>query len=166
MSTNISNDLVWQITPFWKHSDSSSFFGTGRQNAFLVNRNSGGGSQFSRDPLNLLNKHSFKYAGYSNNKAIGVQGTENGVVVITKKPSNPQQPAQNLVTVTYGPSSSNRKIFKGVADKTAKNGYRADLREEAVARVSAVRRSQLPKKDAPAKKLRGVQARKAAEESE
>ncbi|KAJ5545345.1 Ribosomal protein L28e [Penicillium sp. DV-2018c] len=144
MSTNISNDLVWQITR--------------RQNAFLVNRNSGGGSQFSRDPLNLLNKHSFK--------AIGVQGTENGVAVITKKPSNPHQPAQNLVTVTYGPSSSNRKIYKGVADKTAKHGYRADLREEAVARVSAVRRSQLPKKDAPAKKLRGVKARKAAEESE
>jgi hypothetical protein len=58
------------------------------------------------------------------------------------------------------------RIYKGVADKTAKNGYRADLREEAVARVSAVRRSQLPKKDAPAKKLRGIRARKAAEESE
>lgn len=57
------------------------------------------------------------------------------------------------------------RIYKGVADKTAKNSYRADLREEAVARVSAVRRSQLPKKDAPAQKLRGSKARK-AEESE
>ncbi|KAJ5476011.1 hypothetical protein N7475_001740 [Penicillium sp. IBT 31633x] len=152
MATNISNDLVWQITR--------------RQNSFLVNRNSGGGSQFSRDPLNLLNKHSYKYAGYANNKAIGVQATENGVAVTTKKPSNANQPAKNLVTVTYGPSTSTRKIYKGVADKTAKHGYRADLREEAVARVSAVRRSQLPKKDAPAQKLRGVKARKAAEESE
>ncbi|KGO37583.1 Ribosomal protein L28e [Penicillium expansum] len=143
MASNISNDLVWQITR--------------NQNSFLVNRNSGGGFQFSRDPLNLLNKHSYK--------AVGVQATENGVAVTTKKPSNPQQPGQNLVTVTYGPSTSTRKIYKGVADKTAKNSYRADLREEAVARVSAVRRSQLPKKDAPAQKLRGSKARK-AEESE
>ncbi|CAI7598033.1 uncharacterized protein N7487_011747 [Penicillium crustosum] len=151
MASNISNDLVWQITR--------------NQNAFLVNRNSAGGFQFSRDPLNLLNKHSYKYAGYANNKAVGVQATENGVAVITKKPSNPQQPAQNVVTVTYGPSTSTRKIYKGVADKTAKNNYRADLREEAVARVSAVRRSQLPKKDTPAQKPRGAKARK-AEESE
>ncbi|KGO63669.1 Ribosomal protein L28e [Penicillium italicum] len=151
MASNISNDLVWQITR--------------NQNSFLVNRNSGGGFQFSRDPLNLLNKHSYK--------AVGIQATENGVAVITKKPSNPQQPGQNLVTVTYGPSTSTRnadhyllfRIYKGVADKTAKNSYRADLREEAVARVSAVRRSQLPKKDAPAQKLRGSKARK-AEESE
>ncbi|KOS39688.1 hypothetical protein ACN38_g9464 [Penicillium nordicum] len=151
MASNISNDLVWQITR--------------NQNSFLVNRNSGGGFQFSRDPMNLLNKHSYKYAGYANNKAVGVQATENGVAVTTKKPSNPQQPAQNVVTVTYGPSTSTRKIYKGVADKTAKNSYRADLREEAVARVSAVRRSQLPKKDTPAQKPRGAKALK-AEESE
>jgi large subunit ribosomal protein L28e len=140
-------------------------FGIGNQNSYLVNRNSGGGFQFSRDPLNLVNKHSYKYAGFANNKAIGVQATENGVAVTTKKPTNPNQPGQNLVTVTYGPKTSTRKIYKGVADRTAKNGYRADIREEAVARVSAVRRSQLPKKDAPAKKARGSKARK-AEESE
>ncbi|CAG8901907.1 unnamed protein product [Penicillium egyptiacum] len=151
MAATVPNDLVWQITR--------------NQNAFLVNRNSGGGFQFSRDPLNLLNKHSYKYAGYANNKAIGVQATENGVAVTTKKPSNPQQPGQNLVTVTYGPRTSNRKIYKGVAEKTAKNNYRADLRQDAVARVSAVRRSQLPKKDTPAQKPRGAKARK-AEESE
>lgn len=45
---------------FWKSNSSSSIFGIGNQNAFLVNRNSGGGFQFSRDPLNLLNKHSYK----------------------------------------------------------------------------------------------------------
>ncbi|KAJ5504684.1 hypothetical protein N7463_007558 [Penicillium fimorum] len=142
-SSNISNDLIWQITR--------------NQNSYLVNRNSGGGFQFSRDPLNLVNKHSYK--------AVGVQATENGVAVTTKKPSNPNQPGQNLVTVTYGPKTSTRKIYKGVADRTAKNNYRADLREEAVARVSAVRRSQLPKKDTPAKKARGSKANK-AEESE
>ncbi|PLB34493.1 60S ribosomal protein L28 [Aspergillus candidus] len=150
-TTNISSDLVWQISR--------------NQNAFLAKRNTGGGSQFSRDPLNLQNKHSFKYAGYANNKAIGVQPTENGgVAVITKKPSNPQQPAKNVVTVNYGPNTSARKIYKGVASKTAQNGYRADIREDAVARVSAIRRSQKAKKEAAAKKPRGAQARKAAEE--
>ncbi|OOF91072.1 hypothetical protein ASPCADRAFT_211344 [Aspergillus carbonarius ITEM 5010] len=153
MATNVSSDLIWQLTR--------------TQNAFLVKRNSGGGSQFSRDPLNLENKHSFKYAGYANTKAVGVQATENGgVVVISKKPSNPQQPAKNVVSVTYGPNASTRKIYKGVADKTAKNGYRADVRENAVARVSAIRRSQKPKKETPPQKPRGSQARKADEKSE
>lgn len=32
----------------------------GTNNAFLVKRKSGGGPQFSRDPLNLMNKHSRK----------------------------------------------------------------------------------------------------------
>ncbi|CAK42177.1 probable 60S ribosomal protein L28e [Aspergillus awamori] len=153
MAANVSSDLIWQLTR--------------TQNAFLVKRNSGGGSQFSRDPLNLQNKHSFKYAGYANTKAVGVQATENGgVAVITKKPSNPQQPAKNVVTVTYGPNASTRKIYKGVADKTAKNGYRADIREDAVARVSAIRRSQKAKKETPAQKPRGAKARKAEEKSE
>jgi large subunit ribosomal protein L28e len=55
------------------------------------------------------------------------------------------------------------RIYKGVASKTAQHGYRADVREEAVARVSALRRSQQPKKDTPASKPRG--ARKAAAEA-
>ncbi|KAJ5570362.1 uncharacterized protein N7459_009792 [Penicillium hispanicum] len=147
--TNVSNDLIWQITR--------------NQNAYVVRRNTGGGSQLSRDPLNLVNKHSFKYAGYANNKAVGVQGAENGAVTVTtKKPGNPQQPGKNEVTVTYGPKTGTRKIYKGVADKTAQNGYRGDLREEAVARVSAIRRSQKPKKDTPAQKPRGAKARKEA----
>ncbi|KAF9892195.1 hypothetical protein FE257_002601 [Aspergillus nanangensis] len=148
--SNVSSDLIWQITR--------------NQNAYLVKRNSGGGSQFSRDPLNLQNKHSFKYAGYANTKAFGVQATEDGgVVAISKKPGNSQQPGQNVVSVTWGPKASTRKIYKGVASKTAKNGYRADIREDAVSRVSAIRRSQRAKKDVPARKPRGAQARKAAE---
>ncbi|KAJ5246942.1 ribosomal L28e protein family-domain-containing protein [Penicillium chermesinum] len=149
--TNVSNDLIWQLTR--------------NQNAYLVRRNAGGGSQLSRDPLNLVNKHSFKYAGYTNNKAIGVHGNEEGgVTVITKKPGSSQQPAKAEVKVNYGPKTATRKIYKGVADLTAKNGYRADLREEAVARVSAIRRSQKPKKETPAPKLRGAKARKAEQE--
>jgi large subunit ribosomal protein L28e len=46
---------------------------------------------------------------------------------------------------------------------TAKQGYRADLRQEAVARASAIRESQRPKKENPEPKLRGSKAKKAEE---
>lgn len=43
---------------------------TGNTNSFLVKRRLGSGKQvvFSRDPLNLVNKHSRKYVGYVNDK--------------------------------------------------------------------------------------------------
>lgn len=56
------------------------------------------------------------------------------------------------------------RIYKGVADRTAKGGYRADIRQDAVARVSAIRRSQKAKKETPTRKPRGLKARKAAEQ--
>ncbi|KAB8291806.1 hypothetical protein EYC80_006594 [Monilinia laxa] len=44
MSQYVSADFIWEVTR--------------SQNAFLVKRTTGGGSTFSRDPLNLTNKHS------------------------------------------------------------------------------------------------------------
>ncbi|KAF3483600.1 uncharacterized protein GIQ15_02924 [Arthroderma uncinatum] len=139
---NVSDDLVWGIAR--------------TQNAYLVKRSTGGGAQFSRDPLNLINKHS--------RKAIGVQAGENGgVAVTTKKAANTFKPASNTVTANHGSGSANRKVYKGVANRAVTGGYRADLRPEAVLRASAIRKSQRPKKDSPEKKLRGAKARKAAE---
>ncbi|KAL1963194.1 hypothetical protein VTN77DRAFT_8627 [Rasamsonia byssochlamydoides] len=147
---NVSSDLIWEVTR--------------SQNAFLVKRKTGGGAQFSRDPLNPVNLHSRKYAGYANSKAISLQPTDKGgVVLLSKTAGNAQRPAKNIQTVTWGPNASNRKIYKSVAYKTAKTGYRADLREVAVARASAIRLSQRPKKDAPTPKLRGAKARQAAQ---
>ncbi|EGE05724.1 60S ribosomal protein L28e [Trichophyton mentagrophytes] len=150
---NVSDDLVWGIAR--------------TQNAFLVKRKCAGGVQFSRDPLNLVNKHSRKYAGFVNSKAIGVQGAENGgVAVISKRPNNCNKPGSNTYTATHGSGSSNRKVYKAVASRAVSGGYRADLRAEAVSRASAIRLSQRPKKDSPEKKLRGAKARKAAAEKE
>jgi large subunit ribosomal protein L28e len=53
-------------------------------------------------------------------------------------------------------------LYKSVVASTAKKGYRADLRQDAVARASAVKLSQRDKKPAPAAKLRGAKAKKAA----
>ncbi|KKA20225.1 60S ribosomal protein L28 [Rasamsonia emersonii CBS 393.64] len=144
---NVSSDLIWEITR--------------SQNAFLVKRKTNGSPQFSRDPLNLVNQHSRKYAGFVNNKPTD----KGGVVLLSKTSGNAQRPAQNVQTVTWGPNASNRKIYKSVANKTAKTGYRADLREAAVARASAIRQSQRPKKNAPEPKLRGAKARQAAQKA-
>lgn len=58
------------------------------------------------------------------------------------------------------------RTYKGIVSSTAKSGYRADLRAEAVSRASAIRLSQTPKKDAPEKKLRGSKAKKAEAEKD
>ncbi len=55
------------------------------------------------------------------------------------------------------------RTFKGIVNYTAKQGYRADLRQEAVARASAIKQSQRPKKETPEVKLRGSRAKKAEE---
>ncbi|CAI0645209.1 putative 60S ribosomal protein L28e [Colletotrichum fructicola] len=151
---NVSADLIWEVVR--------------NQNAYLVNRNDAGGLQLSRDPLNLVNKHSRKYAGFVNDKAIGVVPNEKGgVKVISKNQKNANKPAQGTTEVTYGGNKSARKTYKAVALQAANGGYRADLREAAVQRVSAIRRAQKPvKPEAAEKKPRGVKAKKAAEKTE
>ncbi|KAF2484658.1 ribosomal L28e protein family-domain-containing protein [Neohortaea acidophila] len=146
---NISQDLIWEVV---RH-----------RNAYLVKRKTGGGVQFSRDPMNLTNKHSRKHAGFVNEKAIGVAPNDN-TVQLTTKTSKPHQPAKSTHQTSFSASASNRKVYKSVVNSTAKKGYRSDLRAEAVARASAIKQSQREKKDAPATKPRGAKARKAREE--
>jgi large subunit ribosomal protein L28e len=145
---NVSSDLVWEIVR--------------NQNAFLVKSKVSGGVQFSRDPLNLTNLHSRKYAGFVNDKAVGVVPTEKGVQVISKKSSALNQPAKALINTTY--NKSGRKTYKSVANLAAKSGYRGDLRQAAVARASAIKKSQRPVKETPEKKLRGKKAAAASSE--
>ncbi|KAK4961064.1 hypothetical protein LTR10_001554 [Elasticomyces elasticus] len=147
---NISPDIVYACTR--------------SRNAFLVKRNNTGGLQFSRDPLNLTNKHSRKYAGYCNPQAIGIRADGNTVEVVTKLPNRINKPATQLQLSSFSSSTPSRKLYKSVVNSTAKKGYRADLRAEAVARASAVKLSQAEKKDVKRElKLRGSKARKAAE---
>lgn len=147
--SNVSSDLVWEIVR--------------NNNSFLVKRNQAGGVQLSRDPLNLANKNSRKHAGFVNEKAVGISAEgDKGVQVISKKATAVHQPGKAGVKRTFG--SHNRKTYKNIANSTAKSGYRPDLREAAVARASAIRKSQRPVKAEPEKKLRGNAAKKAAQE--
>ncbi|EHK17727.1 uncharacterized protein TRIVIDRAFT_88756 [Trichoderma virens Gv29-8] len=148
---NISSDLIWEVV----RSNNSYLHKTGAR--------SNGGIQLSRDPLNLTNKHSRKYAGFVNDKAVGIVANEKGgVVVISKKAAAAAQPAKSVAKTTIGGGKSTRKTYKAVASQVAKTGYRADLRAAAVERVSAIRRSQLPVKADPEPKLRGKKAKAAA----
>ncbi|KAI9766834.1 MAG: hypothetical protein M1840_006310 [Geoglossum simile] len=149
--SNVSADLIWEVSR--------------NHNSYLVKRRTGGGVQFSRDPLNLLNKHSRTHSGFVNHQAIGIQpGEKGGIVLTTKKPhTTSHTPASNVNQTTWGPNKTGRKTYAGVVGHTAKRGYRPDLRREAVARASAIRQSQRLKKDLPEKKPRGAKAKKAAE---
>jgi large subunit ribosomal protein L28e len=145
---NISPDLIWEIVR--------------DNNSFLVKSNRNGGVQFSRDPFNLLNKNTRKHAGFVNDKAIGVVGNEKGFTVISKKASGNSKPKSGIVKSEHSGARSSRKGYKSIANQAAKNGYRPDLREFAVQRVSAIRRSQRPTKPEAEKKLRGPKAKRAA----
>ncbi|KAK8026873.1 ribosomal protein L28e [Apiospora marii] len=150
VSNQISSDLIWEIVR--------------NNNAYVVSRRTGGGVRFSRDPLNLKNLHTRKYAGFVNEKALGVAAAENGgVKILSKKTSSSQKPASNVTSTTY---HGGKSAPQAVANQTAKNSYRPDLREVAVQRVSAIRRSQRPVKPEPEQKLRGNKAKKAAAASE
>ncbi|TVY81761.1 putative 60S ribosomal protein L28e [Lachnellula suecica] len=154
-SSQVSADLLWEITR--------------NQNAFLVKRAGAGGLRFSRDPLNLVNIHSRKNAGFVNDKAVGVlplAGEKGGVTLITKKAKHPQRPAHQGHKTNLSGSKSSRKISKTVAANVAKTGYRPDLRAHAVSRASAILKSQKTPKDLPESKPRGAKAKKAAAEKE
>ncbi|KOS16671.1 putative 60S ribosomal protein L28e [Escovopsis weberi] len=150
--TNLSSDVFWEIVR--------------PSNKFLVKSKKNGGVQFSSDPLNLTNCHSRKYAGFINDKAVGVvPGEKDAVVLLSKKVSAANKPAENLIKTTIGGGKTSRKVYKAVATQTAKHGYRPDLRAAAVERASAIKQSQRPVKAEPEPKLRGKKAKKAAEES-
>jgi len=145
--SNVSGDLIWEIVR--------------NNNAFLVKSKQHGGFQFSRDPFNLTNKHSRKHAGFVNDKAVSILPSENGGVTLkTKKSGNAHKPVSHHNTHAYSKTSSNRKVYKNVADAVGKKSYRGDLNTHAVARASAIKNSQRPKKDTPEKKPRGTKATK------
>ena len=51
------------------------------------------------------------------------------------------------------------RLYKSVVASTAGQGYRPDLRREAVARSSAIRKASRPVKETPERKPRGAKAR-------
>ena len=77
----------------------------------------------------------------------------------TKISARGHKPAHSTHQASYGASTPSRKLYKSVVGSTAKKGYRADLRQDAVARASAVKLSQRDKKERAAPKVRGKKAK-------
>ena len=73
-------------------------------------------------------------------------------------------PAKHISSATYSPYKSQRKVAKSIANTTTRKGYRADLSTMALARASAILRSQRPKVGQKVKerKPRGKKALKVA----
>ncbi|KAF9124625.1 hypothetical protein EC957_001003 [Mortierella hygrophila] len=115
-------------------------------NSFLIKRS---GVQFSSEAGNLLNKNSFKYSGLANKKTVDISAAASGRGVVVATP-------KTKVTLTKGI----RKSARSVAGLT-RAGYRADLRQAALARVAAILATQKPVKAAPKKAGKGIRATKA-----
>jgi large subunit ribosomal protein L28e len=56
------------------------------------------------------------------------------------------------------------RTYAAIVNSTTKKNYRPDLRKDAVARASAIRKSQKPVKEDKPAKLRGAKARKAEQQ--
>lgn len=94
---NLSSDVLWECARTsspWSQlatkdptTNRQVILNTGKNNAFLCKRKQAGGVQFSRDPFNLVNKHSRKYEGFVNDKAIGINADSNTVRLSLSSPS-------------------------------------------------------------------------------
>ncbi|CAO3607487.1 unnamed protein product [Cunninghamella echinulata] len=138
----MSSALVWELIK--------------KNNSFIVKRD---GVQFSKEPTNLTNVHSFKYSGIANEKAVGIQAAPRGVKVITKKAKKANSPAKAINSVVI--AKTRRQTAKSVANLVARSKYRPDLLKAALARSSAVISSQQPVKAKKVRAAKGYRALKA-----
>merc|ERR1711990_411787 len=122
----MSSDLVWACLR--------------KNSSFLVKSKKYGGVRFTTEPGNLMNKHSYKYSGLANSRAIGVEEAERGVVLTVKSTSNARKPAKLFAKKNL--KRNVRRAAQSIVGDTAGYYYRADLRNAALARLSAIHRSQ------------------------
>ncbi|KAG6586468.1 60S ribosomal protein L28-1, partial [Cucurbita argyrosperma subsp. sororia] len=126
---NVPGQLVWEIV---KKNSSFLVKEFGRGNA---------GVQFSKEPNNLYNLNSYKHSGLANRKTVTIQagGKDLSILIATTKTKKQNKPASLLH------KSITRKEFprmvKTVTNQVADNYYRPDLKNAALAKLSAVHRS-------------------------
>ncbi|CAO1945705.1 unnamed protein product [Urochloa humidicola] len=143
--TTVPDSLVWEIVR--------------KNNSFLIKQFGNGNAkvQFSKEPNNLYNVHSYKFSGLANKKTVSVQpasGKEMAVVLSTSKTKKQNKPAslshKSVMRKDF------RKMAKSVKNQVCDNYYRPDLTKPALARLSAVYRSLQVAKSGVKKKNRQV----------
>ncbi|KAL5231797.1 hypothetical protein ABZP36_030573 [Zizania latifolia] len=126
----VPEPLIWEIVK--------------KNNSFLVKQFGNGNAkvQFSKEPNNLYNVHSYKHSGLANKKTVTIQpssGKDTALVLSTTKTKK-----QNAPVKLYHKSVMRkefRKMAKAVKNQVSDNYYRPDLTKPALARLSSVYRS-------------------------
>ncbi|KAK9830401.1 hypothetical protein WJX72_011555 [[Myrmecia] bisecta] len=129
----MSSQLVWQLVKNY--------------NSFMVKGLNG--STFSTEPGNLFNKHSYKYSGLANEKTVHIEAGDDMAVTVTKsRTKNAQKPA------AARHSTTSKKHVRRQATSLGKEvqHFRPDLKAAALARLSAVNKSQRTKRGSKAAK--------------
>ncbi|KAJ0986486.1 hypothetical protein J5N97_004842 [Dioscorea zingiberensis] len=125
----IPGPLIWEIVK--------------KNNSFLVKQFGNGNAkvQFSKEPNNLYNVHSFKHSGLANKKTVSILpgGKDLSVVLATTKTKKHNKPSS--VSNRTVMRKEFRKMAKAVANQVTENYYRPDLTKAALARLSTVHRS-------------------------
>ncbi|KAI4330663.1 hypothetical protein MLD38_028929 [Melastoma candidum] len=125
----VPGQLVWEIVK--------------KNNCFLVKEFGRGtaGVQFSKEPNNLYNLNSYKHSGLANKKTVTIQpvGKEQAVLLATSKTKKQNKPSALLHKSVL--KKEFRRMAKAVVNQVGDNYYRPDLKNAALARLSAVNRS-------------------------
>ncbi|KAI4324771.1 hypothetical protein MLD38_030227 [Melastoma candidum] len=125
----VPGQLVWEIVK--------------KNNCFLVKEfgNGTAGVQFSKEPNNLYNLNSYKHSGLANKKTVTIQpvGKEQAILLATSKTKKQNKPSALLHKSVL--KKEFRRMAKAVVNQVGDNYYRPDLKNAALARLSAVNRS-------------------------
>ena len=136
----MSGDLIWEIVK--------------NNSCFLIKRDR---LQMTTEPNNLTNFNTFKYSGIANAKTVGIVPKEGGagcvLTVKARKGAKTRKPVKMYNKMTL--SKDFRRVAKTITNETAGNFYRPDLAPAALAKWSAISKSQKTPKAAPAKTRRG-----------
>eukprot|EP00192_Tetraselmis_astigmatica_P025336 CAMPEP_0117678064 /NCGR_PEP_ID=MMETSP0804-20121206/17078_1 /TAXON_ID=1074897 /ORGANISM="Tetraselmis astigmatica, Strain CCMP880" /LENGTH=131 /DNA_ID=CAMNT_0005487387 /DNA_START=62 /DNA_END=457 /DNA_ORIENTATION=+ len=118
----VSDQLVWELVK--------------GNNAFL--RKNLHGRIFSKEPSNLFGKHSYKYSGIANSKCLDVTPSDGAVVLTKSKPTKGKgKPVNGVAKTTM--KKDMRRMAKAVSKEV--EGFRPDLKQAALAKLSAAQKS-------------------------
>lgn len=142
----VSNQLIWECVK--------------NNNSFLKKVNGrtkrSGTMRFSVEKNNLRSLSSYKQSGIGSTQAVGVASKDNAAVLYTKTASK----AASTTAIAETPINKPfKKVVATIEKSIADNFYRPDLKNDALAKYSAVyqanRRAKGVKKVVPVKKGRG-----------
>ena len=94
---------------------------------------------FSAEPGNLTSKHSYKFSGIANSANVDLTTDKDNAIVLKKgKSSFKSKKGRSKKAITVFKKDS-RRVMKGVTKEVS--GYRSDLADVAIKRVSALAKS-------------------------